>query len=105
MFPNLSVYSLLCAIGGIVGGLILVGSPAMGMQWQGVVLILVGTLALAIWVRNPNPLDTKVDRPAKDTRGPSFDIHDRDPSIETPTTSRLIDEVRLNRRRQKRAKD
>ena len=104
MSPNLSIYYLRCAIAGIVGGLLLVGSPGLGMQREGVFLILIGALAGLFWLRNPNPLANKVDRPARDVRGPSFDIHDRDPAIETPTTSRLIDEIRLNRRRQKRAK-
>jgi hypothetical protein len=105
MLPNLSVYYLRFAIAGIVSGLIVVGSPDLNMRWQGIVLILVGMLSLALWARNPNPFALDKPRPVKESQGPSFDIHDRDPSIETPTTSHLIDEIRRNRTRQKRAKE
>ncbi len=82
----------------------MVGSPGLGMLWQGIVLILIGLLSLALWVRNPNPSALEMPRPVKESQGPSFDIHDRDPTIETPTTSQLIDEIRRNRTRQKRSR-
>jgi len=85
------------------GGLLLVSDAQLGMRFQGLALLLVGGLALAIWIRQGGPeATTRVQRP---TAGPTFVVDDPAAPDLAPSTTNLIQEVRRIRQGQKRARD
>jgi hypothetical protein len=91
------------AFAGFLGGLILIGNPSMGMFWQGLALIGVGGLSLffAFWgIGRREPGGRKAEL------GPTFTDDDPEVTALPPTTTtRLREQVKQARERQRRAPD
>ena len=91
------------AAAGIVGGLMLLLNPSMGMFWQGLVLIGVGLLCLVLHFRKFGQGQHVVRKPPE---GPTFSADDPEVAALPPTTTgRLREQVTRARERQKRAQE
>jgi hypothetical protein len=76
----------------------------MDMFWQGLVLIAVGCLSLAIWfsgIGSRKPTESR-----KMTAGPTFSSDDHEvAALPTTPTTRLRERVNRDRQRRKQAQD
>jgi hypothetical protein len=91
-------------LAGFGGGILLLFNPSMGMFWQGLALIAIGCLSLAIWhfgIGSRMPPERR-----KAAVGPTFSSDDPEVAALAPmTTTRLRDQVNRDRERRRQAQD
>jgi hypothetical protein len=91
------------AIPAFFGGLLLVLVPSMGMFWQGLALIGLGFLTLALWYWG---IGSRKPRGARKAAGPTFSADDPEVAALPPTSlTQISEQLRLARERQKRAQE
>jgi hypothetical protein len=106
MIINRSLY-LRLAIGGIGGGLLVVSNPELRMFWQGIVLVALGCIALAIWAWGLGAQELPRREPPSRGRsraGPTG-AHIPDDIASAPTTAHLLTKMRRGRREASRAEE
>jgi hypothetical protein len=91
------------AIGGLLGGLVLIGNPSMGMFWQGVALIAVGGLSMFFAIRG---IGRREPASRRTVQGPDFTADDPEVAALPPTTTtRLSEQIKQARERQRREQE
>jgi hypothetical protein len=91
------------AFAAILGGLILIANPSMGMFWQGLALIGVGGLSMVFAVRG---IRRREPGSRRAEQGPTFTADDPEVAALPPTTTtRLREQVQQARERRKRAQE
>lgn len=96
-------FLLRLAIPAICGGCLMVLSPGLGMFWEGLGLIAVGFLTLALWHWG---IGSRRPRGARKPAGPTFAPDDPDVAALPPTSfSQIRERVSRDRERQRREQE
>ncbi len=85
------------------GGFLLLLSPGVRMFWQGMALIVVGFVTMAVWYWGIGSRRTRGERKEG---GPTFSAEDPDVAALPPTSlTKFRDQLSRDRERQRRAQD
>jgi hypothetical protein len=91
------------AIPAIFGGCLIVLSPGLGMFWEGLAIIAVGFLTLALWYWG---IGSRRPRGARKAAGPTFSPDDPEVAALPPTSfTQIREQVSRARERQRRAQE
>jgi hypothetical protein len=91
------------AIAGLLGGLLFIGNPSLGMFWQGLALIAVGGLSMFFAIRG---IGRREPGSRRVVQGPDFTGDDPEVAALPPTsTTRLSEQIKQARERQRREQD
>jgi hypothetical protein len=91
------------AIPAIFGGCLMVLSPGLGMFWEGLAVIAVGFLTLALWYWG---IGSRRPRGARKPAGPTFAPDDPEVAALPPTSfTQIRKQVSQARERQRRAQE
>jgi hypothetical protein len=91
------------AIPAFLGGCVMVLTPGMGMFWEGLGLIAVGFLTLALWHWG---IGSRRPREARKPAGPTFAPDDPEVTALPPTSfSQIRERVSRDRERHRRAQE